>query len=52
MIAALRNGTPGIIANIAEKTDDKVLSIGVVLLKPEQVEIVAHRLKEILQQAI
>lgn len=52
MIAALRNGTPGIVANIAEKTEDKVLSIGVVLLKPEQVEIVARRLKEILQQAI
>lgn len=52
MLAALRNGTPGIVANIAEKTDDKVLSIGVVLLKPEQVEIVARRLKEVFQQAI
>lgn len=52
MIAALRNGTPGIVANIAEKTDDKVLSIGVVLLKPEQVEIVARRLKEVFMQAI
>lgn len=52
MITALRNGTPGIVANIAEKTDDKVLSVGVVLLKPEQVEIVARRLIEVFQKAI
>jgi L-seryl-tRNA(Ser) seleniumtransferase len=52
MITALRNGTPGIIATIAEKTDDKVLSVGVVLLKPEQVEIVARRLIEVFQKAI
>jgi uncharacterized pyridoxal phosphate-dependent enzyme len=52
MLAALRNGTPSIVANIVEKGDDKVLSIGVVLLKPGQVEIVARRLKEVLQKAI
>lgn len=48
VITALRNGTPSIVAN----GDDKVLSIGVVLLKPEQVEIVARRVKEELNKAI
>jgi len=52
MLAALRNGTPGIVANVVDKGDVKVLSIGVVLLKPEQVEIVSRRLKEVFMQAI
>src|SRR5665647_133369 len=52
VLTALKNGTPSIVANIVDKGDDKVLSIGVVLLKPEQVEIVARRLKEVLQHAM
>ena len=49
---ALQKGTPSIVANIETHNNNKVLNIGVVLLKPKQVEIVARRLKEILQQAI
>jgi L-seryl-tRNA(Ser) seleniumtransferase len=49
VLAALKNGTPSIVANIARKEDKKLLSIGVVLLRPDQVEIVARRLKDILQ---
>jgi len=48
VLTALKNGTPSIVAN----GDDKLLSIGVVLLKPEQVEIVARRLKEVLRKEI
>ncbi len=44
----LKNGTPSIVAN----GDDKVLSIGVVLLRPDQVDIVARRVKEILSKAV
>lgn len=51
VLAALKNGTPSIVANIAKKGDEKLLSIGVVLLRPEQVEIVARRLKDILKGA-
>lgn len=49
---ALQKGTPSIVANIETHNNNKVLNIGVVLLKPRQVDIVARRLKEILQQAI
>lgn len=48
VLAALKNGTPSIVAN----GKDNILSIGVVLLKPEQVDIVARRVKEILSQAV
>ena len=44
----LKNGTPSIVAN----GDDKVLSIGVVLLRPDQVNVVARRVKEILSKAV
>ena len=44
----LKNGTPSIVAN----GDDKTLSIGVVLLRPDQVDIVAGRVKEILNKAV
>lgn len=44
---ALETGTPSIVAG----GGDKSLSIGVVLLKPEQVDIVARRIKEILEKA-
>ena len=48
VVAALKSGTPSIVAN----AKDNILSVGVVLLKPEQVDIVARRVKEILQQVI
>lgn len=48
VLAALKNGTPSIIAN----GNDKKLNIGVVLLRPDQVDVVAKRVKEILQQAV
>ena len=48
VVAALKNGTPSIVANGREDH----LTIGVVLLRPEQVDIVAGRVKSILQQAI
>ena len=47
VLKALKDGTPSIVAN----GRDKVLSIGVVLLRPDQVDIVARRVKEILEQA-
>jgi len=48
VLAALKNGSPSIVAN----GDDKVLNIGVVLLRPDQVDVVARRVKEILQHAV
>jgi uncharacterized pyridoxal phosphate-dependent enzyme len=44
----LKNGTPSIVAN----GDDKVLNIGVVLLRPDQLDVVARRVKEILSKAV
>jgi uncharacterized pyridoxal phosphate-dependent enzyme len=44
----LKNGTPSIVAN----GNDTVLNIGVVLLRPDQVDIVAKRVKEILTKAV
>jgi uncharacterized pyridoxal phosphate-dependent enzyme len=46
--AALKNGVPSIVANGREDH----LTIGVVLLRPDQVDIVAGRVKTILQQAV
>jgi len=48
VLEALKSGTPSIVAN----GKDDMLSIGVVLLKPEQVDIVARRVKEILSRAL
>lgn len=48
VLAALKSGTPSIVAT----GKDNTLSIGVVLLKPEQVDIVARRVKEILQKVV
>lgn len=48
VVAALKSGTPSIVAN----GNDDHLSIGVVLLRPDQIDIVAGRVKSILQQAI
>ncbi len=50
--SALQKGTPSIVANVATKDSNKVLSVGVVLLRTDQVDIVARRLKEILERAI
>jgi L-seryl-tRNA(Ser) seleniumtransferase len=47
VLDALKDGTPSIIANGTAQ----VLNVGVVLLRPEQVNIVARRLKEILVKA-
>jgi uncharacterized pyridoxal phosphate-dependent enzyme len=47
VVAALKSGTPSIVAN----GNDDHLSIGVVLLRPDQVDIVAGRVKSILQSA-
>ncbi|MEO6961434.1 MAG: selenocysteine synthase, partial [Puia sp.] len=52
VLDALKNGTPSIVGNISKKGDTPVLSIGVVLLRPDQVDIVAGRLKEILHNAV
>jgi len=48
VVAALKSGTPSIVAN-GEKDH---LTVGVVLLRPDQVDIVAGRVKSILQQAV
>jgi seryl-tRNA(Sec) selenium transferase len=48
VLAALKNGTPSIVAN----GNDQKLNIGVVLLRPDQVDVVARRVKEIFQQAV
>jgi len=48
VVAALKNGTPSIVAGGRKEH----LTIGVVLLRPDQVDIVANRVKSILQQAV
>ncbi len=49
---AMKVGTPSIVCGgVAQKDDKEVLSVGVVLLRPEQVAIVADRLKAVLQKA-
>lgn len=48
VVTALKNGTPSIVANSRESA----LTIGVVLLRPDQVDVVAKRVKEILEQAV
>ena len=49
---ALKKGSPSIVTNLAGKGDKRMLSVGVVLLKPEQVKIVGRRVQEILRQAV
>ena len=48
VVAALKKGVPSIVANGREDH----LTIGVVLLRPDQVDIVTERVRSILQQAI
>jgi L-seryl-tRNA(Ser) seleniumtransferase len=50
--SALQKGTPSIVANVANQDGNKVLNVGVVLLRPDQVDVVANRVKEILEHAI
>lgn len=47
VVKALKDGTPSIVAG----GRDEHLTIGVVLLRPDQVDVVAGRVKSILQQA-
>ncbi|WP_149274114.1 aminotransferase class V-fold PLP-dependent enzyme [Pareuzebyella sediminis] len=47
----LKNGTPSIVSGLRRDGESQMLVIGVVLLKSEQVSIVAERLYEILKQA-
>lgn len=49
---ALRNGSPSIVTNLSGKRDKRMLRVGVVLLKPEQVEYVANKVKDILKSAV
>jgi seryl-tRNA(Sec) selenium transferase len=48
VVKALLEGTPSIVAG----DGGEVLGVGVVLLRPEQVDIVAGRIKEILEKAV
>ena len=48
VVEQLRSGTPSIVAG----GRGKILSIGVVLLRPDQVDVVAKRVKEILDSAV
>jgi uncharacterized pyridoxal phosphate-dependent enzyme len=48
VVDALKNGTPSIVANSKEES----LVVGVVLLRPDQVDVVAGRVKEILQKSL
>lgn len=50
--AALQKGTPSIVTNVTTKDGSKVLSVGVVLLRPDQIDIVARRVREVLKHAI
>jgi L-seryl-tRNA(Ser) seleniumtransferase len=48
VLKALKEGTPSIVATGRGDT----LNVGVVLLRPEQVKVVARRVKEILSEAV
>ena len=48
VLSALEKGTPSIVAN----GNEKMLNIGVVLLKPDQVDVVAGRVKEVLTKGV
>jgi len=45
---ALLAGTPSIVVN----GNEKMLNVGIVLLKPEEVDVVANRIKDVLQKAV
>lgn len=48
VLTALKNGTPSIVANGGKDH----LTVGVVLLRPDQIDVVAGRVKSILQGAV
>ncbi|KKN02906.1 hypothetical protein LCGC14_1113010 [marine sediment metagenome] len=48
---ALKTGSPSIVSSLGKKNGEALLSIGVVLLRPQQVAIVANRVKAILNEA-
>ena len=48
VLKAMKDGTPSIVAN----EHGNMLILGVVLLRPDQVDVVAKRVKEILDQAV
>ena len=48
VVEQLKSGTPSIVAG----GRGKILRIGVVLLRPDQVDVVAKRVKEILDSAV
>jgi L-seryl-tRNA(Ser) seleniumtransferase len=49
VLVALKEGTPSIVANAK---GDNTLVVGVVLLRPDQVDVVAGRVHSILQKAL
>lgn len=48
VIKALKDGTPSIVVN----GNRKGLNVGVVLLRPEEVDLVANRIKDVLQKTV
>jgi uncharacterized pyridoxal phosphate-dependent enzyme len=48
VLVALKNGIPSIVANAKGET----LVVGVVLLRPDQIDVVANRVNEILQKSL
>ena len=48
VIKALKDGTPSIVVN----GDQKGLNVGIVLLRPEEVDLVANRIKQELQKTV
>ncbi|WP_158795346.1 aminotransferase class V-fold PLP-dependent enzyme [Pedobacter sp. L105] len=48
VIKALKDGTPSIVVN----GNNKGLNVGIVLLRPEEVDLVANRIKEELKKAV
>ncbi|MBS7562809.1 aminotransferase class V-fold PLP-dependent enzyme [Mucilaginibacter sp. Bleaf8] len=48
VLVALKTGTPSIVANSRNES----LIVGVVLLRPDQIDVVANRVKAVLQQAM
>lgn len=47
----LKGGNPSIVTSITTRNSREVLNVGVVLLKPEQVELVAEKIRELLDNS-
>ena len=54
VLAALKDGTPSIVANLGgdRNSGKRTLRVGVVLLRPDQIDVVANRVKKILKKAV